>query len=215
VNKVNNQCECAASYQSQGDQIDLLGGVFASRAFLGGIVSVLLSKDKGDSAFGSRRVVRGDDFAIFKTGSAEVSVVNLSSIESTWSWSTPSGVSAGFGNNGERVLGDKVNGIQPANLDGLEWIMNLDSFAGVNNFGANNKNPEQSTSCEGIAEANQTISYKTCVEEGNGSAQSNQSYNRKVSPAASGAINVVFGHVSNTTSTLLQKSEYLLTKKGN
>jgi hypothetical protein len=215
VNKVNNQRERAASYQGQGDQIDFLGGVVASRAFLGGMVSVLLSKDKGDSAFGSRRVVRGDDFAIFQTGSAKVSVVNLSSIESARSWGTPSGVSAGFGNNSERVLGDEVDCSQPADLDSLEWIMNLDSLAGVDNFGANYENPEQSTGCEGVAEANPAISYKACVEEGKGSTQANQGYNRQVSPAASGAINVIIGHVSNTTSTHLEKSEYLLTKKGN
>lgn len=215
MNKVKHERKYAGSYQSQGDQIDFLGDVVAGRTLPGGIVSMFVGKNKRDSAFSSWGVIRRDDFAFFKSGASEVAAVNLSGVEPTWSWSTPSGVFTGLSNNGERVLGGEVLSSEPADLNGSEWVMNFNSFTGVDNFGTNHENPEQSSCGESVADANPAVSHKPSVEETNRNTESDENCNRQISPTTSGAINVIIGHVSNTTSTLLEKSEYLLAKKGN
>ncbi|NBQ93163.1 MAG: hypothetical protein EBT82_03645 [Micrococcales bacterium] len=215
MKKVNHQREYAASCQSQGNQIDLFGNVVARRTLSDGTLSMLLGKNKRDSALSSWRVIGGDDFAFFKSGSSEVTVVNLSGVESTWRWSTPSGVFAGGSNYGERVFGGEFVNSKPADNYSSERIVDLNSFSGVNNFGADYENPEQSAGCKGIAYANPTFGYKSRVEKTYRNTKANEDSDTKVNPIASGAINIIIGHVSNTTTTLTEKSEYLLAKKGN
>lgn len=214
MNKVGNQRCCAENNQADREPVNALGQVFAGRTLVGGVVSVLESQDQSDATFGAGGIVGGDDLSGFQTGSAEVSVMNLPGIESTWSWCCPSREFSALGGYCEGVLGYEVNCCQPTNLDGVEGIVDFDAASGIDNLWSNNENPEQGASCESVAETDKSVNSSSNTEERNGGCCSNQNNNGEINPVASGAVNVVIGHDSNNTAVSLPIFKDLLTQKG-
>ena len=214
MTKGKEQNSYAAQASGNGQPVQLLDQVIASRTLFDGIFTVLVSKDESYTGFGSRGVARSDYLSGFQTSASVISVVESFGDQSVSGWGSPS-AEFGFANqNGERVFGDVVVSSQPTNLDGSQWVVDFDSSACVDNFWVNNENPEDSNCCEAVDDGDVAfINHARCIER-TSSKTTDKNDQSKVSPVSSGTVNIFVRHDGQTTTSNTKVSKEAVTKEG-
>lgn len=214
MTKGKQQNSYAAQANRNGQPVELFDQVAASCTLSDGVFAVLVGKDKGNTRFGSRGVARGDNLSSFQTSTSVVRGMVLSGVESVSSWGSPSRESRFLNKNGERVFGYKVIGSEPTNLDGSEWVMNLDSFAGVDDLWVDNQNPEDCHGSKAVDDGDVTFGNHSGGVERYCSKTADNNNHSKVSPVTSRAINIFVRHDGQTTTSTTKVSKEAVTKEG-
>lgn len=204
----------AAQASENGQPVQLLDQMIASRTLLDGILTVLVGKDEGYTGFGSRGVARSNNLSGFQASASVVSVVESSGDKSVSSWGSPSREFGFVHQNGERVLGYEVIGTQPTNLYGSEWVMDFDSSVCEDNLWMNNQNPEDHNCCQAVDDGDVTFINHSSTVERTGSKTADKKNQSKVSPVSSRAINIFVRHDGQTTTSNTKVSKEAVTKEG-
>ena len=169
------------------------------------------SKLKGSVAVG----FVGMTGSVLTANSVQVSVSDSSSLELGGCGCSPSGDLLGLSDNGKAEPGFEFFNACPTDGDSSEWVMNHEGLNRVDNFGSNQENPDEyGTGNEDESGVN-GVSSSSCGCKGNGCACSNDKDQDEVNPAGSGAVDVGFEHVQNTTPQKFELNQLLLAKKGN
>ena len=204
-----------AQAKCDGQPVELFDQVIASSTLFDGIFTVLQSKYQSNTALGSRRVARSNNFSGFQSGTSVIRGMESSGVDSISSWGSPSGEFGFIDQNGERVLGHEVIGFQPTNFDSSKRVMNFDTGVGVDNFWMNDENPEDGYDSETVQEGDGSFFdhagevKRPCCQSADNNNQS------KVSPVTSGAINVFVRHDGQTTTVNTKYSKDSVTMEGN
>lgn len=204
----------AAQASENGQPVQLLDQMIASRTLLNGILTVLVGKDKSNTGFGFRRVAGSDYLSGFQSSSSVISVMESSSNESVSSWGSPSGELGFVDQNGERVFGYEVFSSQPANLYGSEWVMNFDSSVCEDNLWVDNENPENHNCRQAVDDGDVAFINHACCIERTSSKTTDKKDQSKVSPVSSRAINIFVRHDGQTTTSNTKVSKEAVTKEG-
>ncbi len=214
MTKGKEQNTYAAQARGNGQPVELLDQVVASRTLFDGIFTVLVSKDESNTGFGSRRVARRNNLSGFQTGASVISVVESFGNKSVRSWGSPSTELRFTNQNGERVFGDEVISSQPANLDGSQWVVDFDSSACVDNFWVNNEDPEDNNCCKAVDDGDVAFINHACCIEGTSSKTTDNKDQSKISPVSSGTVNIFVRHDGQTTTSNTKVSKEAVTKEG-
>ena len=204
----------AAQAHRNGQPVQLLDQVIASRTLVDGFLTVLVSKDESNAGFGLRGVAGSDNLSGFQSGTSVISVVESSGNESVSSWCRPSGVPGFLDQDGERVFGDEIISSQPTDFDGAEWIMNLNSGSSENNLWVNDENPENRNNSKAVDEGDVSFIDHACCVERSSSKSKDGKYQSKVNPVSPRAINIFVRHDGQTTTSNTKVSKEAVTKEG-
>ena len=185
MTKGKEQNSYAAQANCDGRPVQLFDQVVASSTLSDGFFAVLVGKDKSNARFGSRGVARGDNLSSFQASTSVVRGMVFSGVESVSSWSSPSRESGFFDKDGERVFGYKVISGEPTNLDGSEWVMNLDSLLGEDNLWVDYKNPEDGHGSQAVDDSDVSFSNHVGGVERTCSKTADDNNYSKVSPVTS------------------------------
>lgn len=208
------QNKYAAQASENGQPVQLLDQVIASRTLIDGFLAVLVSKNQSNTGLGFRGVARSDYLSGFQSSSSVVSVVKPSGYESVSSWGSPSGELGLVDQNGERVFGYEVIRSQPANLYGSEWVMNFDSGVCEDNLWMDNKNPEDHNCCKAVDDGDVAFVNHACCVERTSSKTTDNKDQSKISPVSSGTVNIFVRHDGQTTTSNTKVSKEAVTKEG-
>ena len=214
MKKIAEQNYTAANNQYQGNPVELDALVVAGFTLSNGEFFGLQSKNYSNTTLSSRGIAGGDDFAIFQTGAPEVRGANASRTEATWSWCGPSRNLFGFGLDSKSKSAGEIFSLEPTDLDGLEGIVNFNTLMGEYDLRADYENPVNSGNGQRVQCSSDGAGVIGNVYESTGSQSANQEDYREVNPVGTRAINVVFGHVFQTTPDVKSVSEDLDTKEG-
>ena len=214
MTKGKEQNSYAAQAHRNGQPVQLLDQVIASRTLVDGFLTVLVSKDESNAGFGLRGVAGSDNLSGFQSGTSVISVVESPGNESVSSWCCPSGVSGFFDQDGERVFGDEIISSKPTDFNGAEWIMNLNSGGGENNLWVNDENPENRNNSKAVDDGDVSFIDHACCIEGSSSKSKDGKYQSKVNPVSPRAINIFVRHDGQTTTSNTKVSKEAVTKEG-
>lgn len=205
----------AAKHDSnQGKQVETAGNSLCCGSLIEGTFLVLQGQDLGNAAFGARRVAGGDNNSRFKTSSSEVGIVNLSGVETAWSWSTPSGNFPSRGKHCERESGIEIQTGMPTDFVCEEGVENFDSLFGVDNLGEDYENPVDKASSGHVDYAHDDFTGSACGCKTNDGGKTDQNNYDQISPATSRAVGVAIFHNAQTTKSARTQYRDLATKKG-
>lgn len=210
-----NQYSYTDYANGNGKKVDLSNQVFASGTRFNRVLTVSKSEYQSTSAFGSRRVAGSNDFSGFKSSAFVVSVMNVSTDYSAGRWSSPRRELLLSSNNSKRELGNKVFSSKPADVDGLEGIMNFDSLTVVNDLGMNHDYPNDCANSTSIYNCNDSIADIANGKVRNSSQESYEGNNSQVNPVAFSSINVRVSHDGQTIADRNRVSSFSATKEGN
>ena len=210
-----NQYSYTDYADSNGKKVDLSFQVLASGTRFNRAFAVSESKDESSSAFGSRGVAGGNDFSGFESGSSVVRVMNVTANDSAGRWGSPRGEFLLSSDNCERELGNKVLGSKPSHMDGLEWVMNFNSLAAVNDFGLNHDHPQYCANCNGVHNGDESSRDIVNGEVRNSSETANEGDYCQIDPITFGSINVRVSHDGQTIADCIKVSPFSATKEGN
>jgi hypothetical protein len=169
------------------------------------------SKLKGSVAVG----FLGMTGSVLTANSVQVSVSDSSSLELGGCRCSPSGDLLGLSDNSKAESSFEFLNACPTDGDSSEWVMDHEGLNRVNNFGSNQENPNENGQGNEDESGVDGVSSSSCGCKGNGCACSNEKDQDEVNPAGSGAVNVGFEHVQNTTPQKFELNQLLLAKKGN
>lgn len=215
MNKGINQYSYTDYANGNGKKVDLSFQVLASGTRFNRAFAVPEGKYESSSTFGSRGVAGSNDFSGFKSGASVVRVMNVTANDSARRWGSPRGEFFLSSNNGERELSNEVFGAKPSHLDGLEWVMNFNSLAAVNDFGLNHDHPQDRANCNGIYNGDESSRDIVNGEVRNSSEKTNEGDYRQIDPITSGSINVRVSHDGQTIADCNKVSPFSATKEGN
>ena len=215
MTKGRNQYSNTDYANGNGKKVDLSNQVFASGTRFNRAFAVSKSKDQSGTAFGSWRVAGSNDFSGFKSSALVVSVMNVSTDDSAGRWSSPRRELLISSDNGESEFSNKVFSSKPANLDGLEWVMDFDSVSCVNDLGMNHDYPNNCANSTGVYNCDESIVGIANGKVRNSSEDTNEGDNAEVNPVAFGSINVRVSHDGQTIADCIRVSSFSATKEGN
>ena len=175
---------------------------------------VFESENLGNPTFGSRGITGRNDNSGLESSSAEIRIMNLSGVESAWSWSTPSGNLLLSRQDGEGVAGVEIQAGQPTDVIGEEGIVDLDSFFGVDDLWVNHKNPVDQAGGQEVDQAHDYRVVSAREGESDNRGETNQENYGQIDPTGSGSVNVSILHNRQTTSEKRLQFSDLDTKKG-
>jgi hypothetical protein len=141
--------------------------------------------------------------------------MNVAANDSARGWRSPRGEFFLSSNHGESEFGNKVFGSKPSHVDGLEWVMDLDSETRVNNFGLDHNHPDDCTNCKGVYNCDESSVNIANGKVRKSSEKSNKGDYRQIDPVTAGAIDVRVSHVGQTTADRSRVSSFSATKEGN
>lgn len=213
--QVAKQCCGTEQQHDHGNPVGALLNTNNCGSLGDGSFAMAFGQSESGIAFASGVSWLGRDKNFVDSHSAEVVASNSSSLQTAGSWCCPSSEVSGFGNYGEGKSGSELNHAEPTDLDGIEWVMNSDTFGGENDLRANYEQPENG--CEGscVHQANDGILESSGNVETDGGKDSNQEKKTEVNPGSSGSVDVSLGHVTHVTPENFRNMSYLLAKKGN
>jgi hypothetical protein len=100
-------------------------------------------------------------------------------------------------------------------VDGLEWVMNFNSLAAVNDFGLNHDYPQYCASCSGVHNCDESSRDIVNGEVRNSSETANEGDYCQIDPITFGSINVRVSHDGQTIADCNKVSPFSATKEGN
>lgn len=198
-----------------GKRVNLSFQVLASGTRANGILTVSKSKDQSSSAFGSWGVTSSNDFSGFKAGAFVVGVMNVSTNDSAGRWGSPRRELLLSRNDSERVFGNEVFSFEPANMDGLEGVMNFNSVACENELGMNHDYPHNCTNRNGVDDCDESFIDTANRKVRNSSESANEGDHCQIDPVTSGSKNVRVSHDGQTIADCNRVSSFSATKEGN
>lgn len=210
-----NQYSYTDYANGNGKNVNLSYQVLASGTRVNRILTVSKGENQSSPAFGSRRVASSNDLSGFKASAFVVGVMDVSTNDSAGRWSSPRRELLLSRNNSESVLGNKVFSSKPANLDGLEWVMDFDSRVAVNDLGINHDHPHDCADSSSVYGCDEAIVDIANRKVRNSSENANESDYYQVNPVASSSINVRVSHDGQTIADCKRVSSFSATKEGN
>jgi hypothetical protein len=215
LNKGINQYSYTDNANGNGTKVNLSFQMLASGTRFNRAFAVSKSKYESSSAFGSRGVTGSYDFSGFKSGASVVRVVDVATNDSAGRWGSPRRELLLSSDNSKRELGYKILSSKPANMHSLEWVMNFNSLAAVNNFGLNHDHPQDCANRNGICNGDDSSLDVTDRDVRNSSKNSNEGDNCQIDPVTAGSVNVRVSHVGQTIADRNKVSPFSATKEGN
>jgi len=214
VQKVVDKGCCAENAQGKSNPIETLGEVVASSTCCNSFAFALEGQDQSNTAFSSRVVAGGDDFARTKSGSSVVALMHVSGAHAAGCCGSPSSESSFIGFDFETESSVEFVRYLPTDVEASKRIHDEDTFIAVNQLGAHQQNVTENICCNAVDQTQDDVLSFAGNSESDNDAEFNCCNESEVEPTTSRSVNMFVGHDSKNTATAVFQFSSSNTKKG-